>query len=242
MVKDLSRSCHDTLRSWKILKDSVSIKIFQQLEGSGNFKSLDWHVIILWVNYLYILKLLGELLSKNNHIETIPSLSRAWYVSFEINPVATVDGWTNVVHFTTGSDFDVHGSRIPAVFIHTRSTRLHVCSSISGNKNSCFDSDPLHMNKFTRVEISQVQTSSTVVNSLLFSIKLDGIQVFQQQNTDARYFSNVKVYKADTYYNPTKAFIKNLIYGNLPSGKFFEYFTFRTAASLHWITYQSFYF
>ena len=178
---------------------------------------------MITVYYIFLL-FLGEPLSKNNVIDIIPSLSRAWYVSFEINPFATVNGWTSVVHFTTGTNIDVHGSRIPAVFLNARSTSLHICSSIDGNKNKCFDSDPLPMNRFTRVEISQAQSSPTSVNSLSFSIKMDGVQVFQQQNTDTRYFENVKVYKADMWYNPARALIKNLVYRNLPSGKFGKLF------------------
>ena len=156
-------------------------------------------------------------LTKDNVVDIIPMLTPAWSISFEINPYSTIEGWSNVIHFTTGGNAGTYGFRIPAVFVISRSSRLHICSAINGNNNVCFNSNPLPWNEYTRVEISQVQQDNTT--SFLYTISIGGEQVYQVVNTDARFFADVKVYKADKWYNPAPAFVKDFVYRNLPSGK-----------------------
>ena len=97
-------------------------------------------------------------------------LTPAWSISFEINPYSTIEGWSNVIHFTTGGNAGTYGFRIPAVFVISRSSRLHICSAINGNNNVCFNSNPLPWNEYTRVEISQVQQDNTT--SFLYTISI----------------------------------------------------------------------
>ena len=150
-------------------------------------------------------------------MDIIPTLTQAWSVSFEINPYSSTEGWTNIVHFTTGNNIGQYGFRVPAVFVHTLSSRLHICSAINGNHNHCFNSKPLPLNSYTRVEIQQQQEDNTA--NFLFTIRIGGEKVYQVVNKDARFFPNVKVYKADPWYNPATSSIKDFVYRNLPSGK-----------------------
>lgn len=146
----------------------------------------------------------------------IPSVAPAWYVAFEIFPEGFTNGWSNVIHFTTGKNFGKHGNRIPAVWFHSGSTRLHICSSISGNVNKCFGTKDLQRNKYTKVEIEQRQISESEYR---FSISIAGERIHETVNTDARYFSNVRVFQSNPWVPAAKAQIKNLVYRNLNHGK-----------------------
>ena len=161
---------------------------------------------------------LGEKIEKSNLIDIIPSLSPAWYVSFEINPYSGGD-WLSVVHFTISGSRSKYGDRVPEVLMHY--SRLYIYNAVNGHISHTYVSNPLTFNKYTRVEISQKPDSSDA-SVILYTIKLDGKQVYQIVNRDARYFPNVKVYQGDIWRYPAKAFIKNFVYNNLPnSSKFF---------------------
>ena len=151
------------------------------------------------------------MVAKSNLVDIIPTLSPAWYVSFEIYPFSTGD-WLSVVHFKIGRytydglDVLLHGAR------------LYIYNRVNGHFSHTYVTKPLTMNEYTRVEISQMSDANMNASSVLYTIKLDGNQVYQVVNRDARYFPDVKVYKGNPWRNPALAFIKNFVYKNLPNG------------------------
>ena len=159
---------------------------------------------------------IGSKLTKNHLKDVIPSLAPAWHVSFEILPQGVVNGWSNIIHFTTGGNVGKIGQRIPGVWFHTQSTRLHICSAISGNANRCFDSKSLKLHEYTKVEIIQNQLRD---NRYRYSISIAGKRVFTTINTGARFFPNVQVFRSDPWHPASNALIKNFVYGNLEHSK-----------------------
>ena len=148
----------------------------------------------------------------------IPSLAPAWYVSFEIFPQDVVNGWSDVIHFSTHLNTGTHGYRIPAVFFRSQTTELFICSTINNNVNRCFTSKALKRHQYTKVEITQRQISTSKYR---YSIHIAGKRVFHTVNSRARYYRNVKVYQSNPWTSQAKALIKNLAYGNLNHGKFY---------------------
>lgn len=163
----------------------------------------------------------GNSLTRGYHIDTIPTVEAAWYVSFEIQPMSTRAGWSNVLHFSKNGNRARYGDRVPGVWFIEHSTRLHICSAFSGNRNHCFDTNHLPFNIYTKIEISNRYKSN---GQTWYEIQFGGQKVYSVRNTRPAYFPNVKVYRADPWYNPSPAKIKNLVYNNLPHGKAKELF------------------
>ena len=48
-----------------------------------------------------------------------------------------------------------------------------------------------------------------------YRIKIDGVEIHRTVNSDARVFTNVKVFASDPFHSPTNATYKNLVWENL---------------------------
>ena len=172
-------------------------------------------MIIFPFNYLCI----GTKLTRNYLEDIIPSHGPAWRVSFEVYPEGVKGGWTNIIHFTKGGNYKINGDRIPGVWFHSGTTRLHISSSLNGNKNAYYDSKAIPLRKYTKIEIEQSQQKlRNYGKTYKYTIKIAGVTVFTRVNKKARYFTNVKVYRADPWYNAANVKIKNLVYHNLQNG------------------------
>ena len=159
----------------------------------------------------------GTRLSRGLQIDEISTLAPAWYVSLDIRPYGNTPSWSNVIHFTADDENNSdHGSRVPAIFFHGNSRKLHICNPVNGNRNYCFNSESLALNQYTKVEVRQHQLND---GRFQLEIKIGGESVHTAINDKARFFGNVKVYRSDLWYPTANALIKNLVYGNLPYGK-----------------------
>lgn len=114
----------------------------------------------------------------------------------------------------SGSNQNSYGGQVPEVLMHY--SRLYIYNAVNGGRHT-FISNPLTFNKYSRVEISQ-KPDVTNTSVILFTVKINGKQIHQMINRDARYFPNVKVYNGNPWRHPAKAIIKNLVYKNLPEG------------------------
>ena len=152
---------------------------------------------------------LQRTLQRNKLLTTLPKLTRSFTVKFQINPTGTFGAWTNVIHLTsTGGNCCNYGDRIPAVFIHARTTRLHICSSVSNKGNHCTDTgNGIPRGQWTDVEITQRPDG----NRFRYQVKVGGKIFDNRINTAPREFQNVKVYSADNWYTAGKANIRNLV-------------------------------
>ena len=127
--------------------------------------------------------------------------------SMEIKPTGLKSGWTNIFHAMTGKGRCCsNGARIPAIFMYSQSTRLHVCNSVNGRGNYYVDFD-IPMGKFTKVDVKQAKRSSGEYRNSIF---VDGKRLASIVNTKPLVFKDAKLYASNSFYNPASAEIRNL--------------------------------
>lgn len=156
-------------------------------------------------NYLFLF--LANLPLKADTVAlTRRSLSPYYELSFQIRPFGVVRGWSNIIHVTTGGNNEKYGDRTPAVFFHSETTKLRVCSAISGNKNHCWTSSSLPMHKFTSIRIMQ----RAVNGKLLYKIFVNGTENYSTENNRAEHFGKVDIYSSDKWNPAAKVYLRNL--------------------------------
>ena len=143
---------------------------------------------------------------------TIPVVKREYSLQIDFKPTKKLPGWTNLFRMASepGNNVKV-GNRIPAIFFRSNTFKLHVCSAINGNKNSCWNSDTLTEGKLYRLNIVQ---SLQFTGTYRYSISLDGDEKYQTGNTKAQEFKKVKMYLADEYYTPAGAEVLKVKFQN----------------------------
>ena len=154
----------------------------------------------------------------NTTVATLNSLGKEYIVSFEVYPISLYSNWTNVIHLTTGGDWENFGDRNPAVFFHPNTSILHIASAINNDLNRVFDTAPIPLKQWSSIEISQ----QLVNQSYIYCIRVNESVVYSVVNNIPLKLSNVKVYAGDPWYAAQNGFIRNLIitsksltYGNI---------------------------
>ena len=103
----------------------------------------------------------------------------------------------------------MYGSRVPAIFFHKGSHRLHICSTVNNNKNFCIDTvQSLPTDRYTEIRITQ---SYNEEGALIYRVFVDGVKLTEKVNTNPRRFETMTVHLTDPFYLPAKATIKNLV-------------------------------
>jgi hypothetical protein len=82
---------------------------------------------------------LPESLKRSKVIATVTTLQN-YMLSFKIKPLQKVNGWSNVFHFTANNQNNgPPGSRIPAIWFFSGTTRMHVRQGRPGSTNDGCD-------------------------------------------------------------------------------------------------------
>jgi len=102
-----------------------------------------------------LIKLPGTSVLERNRFITNVKVYANYQVSFTIRPIGVLSGWTNVLHITAWNQkIQKMGGRIPSVFFHSESTKLHVSTGCNGWYNTYLDPpDSLPLGKDTQVTI-----------------------------------------------------------------------------------------
>ena len=147
--------------------------------------------------------------------------SKSWILSFELKPLGVVEGFNNILRFTTFAEYKypLYGDRMPAIWFWSKSTRLHIWNSVNGKLIAYNDDKNLPQNEFTHIELKQILDGS---NQYVFSIHIGGIKVYEVLNKDARNWNNVHVWLSDPWSPAAKAVIKNFVFKNFVGGKYTE--------------------
>ena len=111
------------------------------------------------------------------------------------------------MHATTGGNIAQYGDRTPGIWFHSQTTKLHICSAVNGNKNYCFNSEPLPLNRASTIIVQQIQT--VVGDQYHYEIIINGNKVISVLNTQPEKFDNVKYFASDPWYKPAKVSMKN---------------------------------
>ena len=96
----------------------------------------------------------------------------------------TISGWSNIfgcsqAHLPNGSYGEyAHGERIPAVFVRQGENKLHVCSSIGDDGNSCWDSEEYAVVEGFNLKIKECFPISSIVSHSVIHGFLDSRACF----------------------------------------------------------------
>lgn len=131
--------------------------------------------------------------------------------AFDIKPLSVLSGWRNIIHCTTGANNGPQGSRQPAIWFYSGTTRLHIRSGNNAHPNSGGDppaTDQLPLNVWTRVYIAVVGPKFRVFYERYGLIhKVVDIA----HSTRPAIAKQVNVYASDQWYNAANAKVKNII-------------------------------
>ena len=156
-------------------------------------------------------------------MQTIPTLGKAWKVSFDLTLFGEIKDWSNIIHLSIGGNMGKYGDRTPTVQTVPGTTKLHFGSSVNGKKNYNFNSEDMPVNKKIRVVIEQKFLNN---KKYQYSVYIDGKQIHTVENKKAEEFKNVKVYVSDPWYEPANAQIENIVIEN--NGKYYSSTKFLT--------------
>ncbi|XP_065662141.1 uncharacterized protein LOC100199204 isoform X3 [Hydra vulgaris] len=147
-------------------------------------------------------------LNQGSLIGTLNILRKVYTVSFNVKPRNYTKGMKNVLHLTLGNDFAAYGDRNPGVWFHNDgSGKLVVFAAVSGNVSYYIETPPLALNQWTFVKIFQ----SFSDNKYWFSVDVNGVNIHRAENSDARDFTNIKVYASDLWYDSQDGSISDLL-------------------------------
>ena len=138
---------------------------------------------------------------KNNLDRTISFLYKQWSVSVDILPTGLVGSYANMFHI---------GGSNTAIWLATGTTQLHITSAVNGLPSN---TDPIPMNEWTRVEVSQLRLTD---GSYQHTIRVGDTIYDQILNTDPREFKNIKVYTSDNHYLAADALLTNFKIDTFP--------------------------
>lgn len=144
---------------------------------------------------------------------TIPTLNPIWELSAEILPTGTTSGWSNLLHATIGGNVDRVGDRVPGIWFNSDTTKLHICSAVSGNRNYCINSEPLPMNEWSALKVSQTMQSD---GTFQYKIEINQDEIHSGINTWPQVFQDVKLYMSDPWYPAASASTKNVEFKTSP--------------------------
>ena len=164
------------------------------------------------INFVISLIISATDVKRNNYILTIPVMKREFSLQVDFKPMKKTPGWTNLMRLTSVPKNTGAGARIPAIFFHSNTYKLHVCFSINGNSNSCWNSQPLEEKKMVRLSIVQTLQFG---KDYRYAISINGKEEYQTGNSKAQEFENVKMYAGDEYYNPAGANIEKIKFQNI---------------------------
>lgn len=159
--------------------------------------------------YDYNLFLIEYKLTRNQLIKTFPTYHEQFYLSIDVKPLGVVSGWGSIIHVTKGGDENEFGNRIPAIWFHPGTKRLHICTAIGSSSRHCHDEKvDLPTHRFTNIQISQAVLSGADI--FWYSIAIDKKTVFAVENPNPLYLSNVKVFMANPWHISANALVKNV--------------------------------
>ncbi|XP_065679574.1 uncharacterized protein LOC124814293 isoform X2 [Hydra vulgaris] len=169
------------------------------------------NIIIVNGNIETIIGSVPANLVKGKLIAEIPKLDKEYLVSFDIYPNKFVAGWHSVIHFSIGSDYGRYGDRTPGIWFHTDGKGgLYISAPINGNVDRVFTTNPIGLNHWSSVEVSQFLRNSVYI----YTIRINEEIVFSEINNLAQSFDNVKVYASDPWYDAQYGSIRNLFVVN----------------------------
>ncbi|XP_065641517.1 uncharacterized protein LOC105843224 [Hydra vulgaris] len=191
-------NCNNTYGFRNRIRTCIVLNVMEQCYTSKS-KSLEFSEVYLMEDKIE--------LSKGNIVATIKKLKKEFSVFFEIKPTIFSYDFHNVIHITTGDIQSSYGYRNPAVWFDNSGTgKLWICYDINGTADHCMITNAVKCKRWSSIKISQ----SFFQGNYIYSTELNGEIIFTEINSDAREFSNVKVYISNSWNDVQQGFIRNL--------------------------------
>ena len=148
-------------------------------------------------------------------LTTIAKLNKEWRVSFEVKATRYEEKRSSVFHMSAKGQGGKPGDQTPAVWFHKKEGVL-VEAYVNGNKSflKTFDSLP-KSGEWIKIDISQAKAGSQYI----YTISINGEEMFSEENTRAAEFSNVHVYASSPNFIGQKGTIRNVTVENRVDGK-----------------------
>ena len=121
--------------------------------------------------------------------------------------------YSNILHVGLGGNKAHYGDRTPIIWFKPNTTIMQINCDINGRDYKLIVTDPKPINEWTRVEMSQLRQMDGVYQ---LTVQIAEVIVTQINNTDARDFSDVKVYTGDSFHTAANAKIANLTIDTFP--------------------------
>ncbi|XP_065671471.1 uncharacterized protein LOC136089417 [Hydra vulgaris] len=145
-------------------------------------------------------------LIKDNLVATLPLLEKTFSFSFKVKPnLYNTINFTSVIHLTIGGDYGYYGYRTPGVWL-TSEGKMKICSSVNGNYDYNILTEPLYLNEWSSIRISQFELNKIY----MYAVYLNGKIIHSIKNTQPEAFTNVNVYATNPWHNAQDGFIKDL--------------------------------
>ena len=157
--------------------------------------------------YRYFLFLDFEI--QKDHYHSTVSRTKSYEISFDFKPAKFTTGKvTNIIQLTasTRNVSSLEGC-LPCVWLQNK--KLKIINSVFNKVNIVQTTRPLVLNVYSSVSIRFGQGPD---NHYIYTILMDGEIVHEERSTKraAQKWDGVKVYTGSPYYNPAKAFIRNV--------------------------------
>ncbi|XP_065672730.1 fibrillin-1 isoform X7 [Hydra vulgaris] len=155
---------------------------------------------------VYLVGSISIPLTKGAVIASIPILEKEYIVSFDVFLTSFTTDILIAVYFTIGLN-RLNNDMIPALLLYPNGN-MAIPAPTNGN---FFDiPNPIALNTWTNVRISQVLIGTQYVNT----IRINENTVYDYVNDQAQDFYNVTVYASDTWFEAQDGFIKNMFFIN----------------------------
>jgi hypothetical protein len=147
------------------------------------------------------------MLSQNNLIGQFNMTNSRFDLSFNIKPMLTSGGWSNIFHFTNNN---ADSSRMPAMWFHPGTFGLHLRFDGPGYGNRGFNGNEIVLPQgvWTSLSISLV---GNVVNVTTNGTSLHTVTLPGPVNSGLANF-----YMANPWYAPANAWVSDVVLNNVP--------------------------
>ena len=150
-------------------------------------------------------------ITRNRLLGTISKLGKQYlvHVEFMIAGSFPTNNWYNLFHATISGNFDVYGSRIPAIIINHNDGNIftRIACAVSGTVYK-YDSPaaPIQLNKWVAIDVSQTK----VADDYQYKVEINGEVVQMVKNTKPQEFENVKIYISNPWIRALPGYVRNV--------------------------------
>ena len=144
--------------------------------------------------------------------KTLPRLGKEWRLSFKLLILSVAEGdhngYSNVLHATTGSNCCELGQRIPAIFMNSgkvhstwsdTGTRLVISRGLGIDGNDYFETSTMPLNEWIHIEIEQEKIGQKYFQKVV----INGDMIRTVENNEVETYENVKLFTSDNFHPPS---------------------------------------